>query len=225
MKPTIILPLAVLLLVELPFAADAEVVELRPALVEKDGVVGIEYRSGGTLVGRSTEAAPAGVELLLPGGKAAPVQFRTKTEHERIIELGPVKSWHADAALAHRSEGACTRRTHPGSDRRCRAAVRGDLSARSCPGRPVRFVFRPWLRLEAMGQRPATRAHSVLVELRLLVAAQGNPSPSGPDRPGPRGAAIDARLGVVREHGVLRLEPGRATASALPDATHSPIPR
>ena len=37
-----------------------EVVELRPALVEKDGVAGIEYRSGGSLVGRSPDGAPAG---------------------------------------------------------------------------------------------------------------------------------------------------------------------
>jgi uncharacterized protein (DUF736 family) len=65
--------------------------ELRPVLVEKDGVVGIEYRCGDTLVGRSTEAAPAGVELLLPGAGPVPVRFSTKTQRDGVIELGPVK--------------------------------------------------------------------------------------------------------------------------------------
>lgn len=69
----------------------AEVVPVRVVLVEKGGVVGVEYHSGDRLVGRSTDAAPAGVELLLPGAKVAPVQFRTKTEREGVIELGPVK--------------------------------------------------------------------------------------------------------------------------------------
>src|SRR5262249_39787436 len=78
----------------------AAVVDLQPALVEKDGVVRVEYRSGKALVGRSTDAAPAGVELLLPGAKAVPVDFRAKTEREGILELGPVKigtltlTWH-----------------------------------------------------------------------------------------------------------------------------------
>ena len=69
----------------------ADVVKLRPALVDKDGVVGVEYRSGDAIIARSTDAAPAGVELLLPGAKAAPVQFRTKTERDGVLELGPVK--------------------------------------------------------------------------------------------------------------------------------------
>jgi hypothetical protein len=68
----------------------AHIVGLRAVLVENDGVAGIEYRSGETLVGRSTEAAPAGLELLLPGAKSMPVQFRTKTQREGVIELGPV---------------------------------------------------------------------------------------------------------------------------------------
>lgn len=71
------------------FAAQPGGVELRAVAVERDGVIGIEYRSGDTLVGRSTVAAPAGVELLLPGAKPAPVQFRTKTVREGAIELGP----------------------------------------------------------------------------------------------------------------------------------------
>jgi hypothetical protein len=69
----------------------AEVVPIRAALVEKEGTVGIDYRSGETLVARSTDAAPAGVELLLPGAKAAPVRFGTRTERDGVVELGPVK--------------------------------------------------------------------------------------------------------------------------------------
>jgi hypothetical protein len=73
------------------FAARAEVVELRPVFVEKDGVVGVEYWSGKARVGRSTDAAPAGVELLLPGAKVVPVAFRGKSEREGVFALGPVK--------------------------------------------------------------------------------------------------------------------------------------
>lgn len=72
-------------------AARAEVIEVRPVLVEKDGVVGVEYRSGDEQVGRSTDAAPAGVELLLPGSAALPVQFRNSTKREGVLELGPTK--------------------------------------------------------------------------------------------------------------------------------------
>ncbi|MSO24157.1 MAG: hypothetical protein EXQ58_13130 [Acidobacteria bacterium] len=71
--------------------AYAEVITIRSALVEKAGVVGVEYRSGDSLVGRSTDAAPAGVELLLPGAPATPVQFRTKTKRGGVLQIGPVK--------------------------------------------------------------------------------------------------------------------------------------
>ena len=71
-------------------AAQAEVIELRPLFTEKGGVVGVEYRSDGALVGRSTDAAPAGVELLLPGEPATPVKFHTKTERDGTVTLGPV---------------------------------------------------------------------------------------------------------------------------------------
>ena len=84
-----LLKLAALLLSAL--AARSEVVEIRPALVEADGGIGIEYRSAGMLVGRATESAPAGVEILLPGGRSAPVQFRTKNLRRGVIELGPAK--------------------------------------------------------------------------------------------------------------------------------------
>jgi hypothetical protein len=73
------------------FAARAEVVELRPVLVEKDGVVGVEYWSGTARIVRSTDAVPAGVELLLPGAKAVPVVFRKKSKREGVLELGPIK--------------------------------------------------------------------------------------------------------------------------------------
>src|SRR5437016_448399 len=69
----------------------AEVIELRPTFVDKGRIIGVEFRSGDALVGRSTEAAPAGVELLLPGAPAVPVQFRTKTERDGAFHLGPVK--------------------------------------------------------------------------------------------------------------------------------------
>src|ERR1035437_4859837 len=59
-----LLTLAVLLSSDL--AAWAEVVAIRPALIETAGGISVEYRSGSTLIGRSTEAAPVGVEILLP---------------------------------------------------------------------------------------------------------------------------------------------------------------
>jgi len=72
-------------------ATHAEGVELRAAATENGGIIGIEYRSGDTLVARSVETAPAGVELLLPGAKPAPVHFRTMTREDGLIELGPAK--------------------------------------------------------------------------------------------------------------------------------------
>jgi hypothetical protein len=75
----------------LSVAAHAQVIELRPALIEKAGVQGVEYRSGDAVVARSTDAAPAGVELLLPGATAVPVQFRTKAMIDGVLELGPAK--------------------------------------------------------------------------------------------------------------------------------------
>ena len=44
----------------------------------------------------------------------------------------------------------------------------------------------------------------------------------GPTGPDPVGVAIDARLGVVRENGVLRLESGRVTQPAIPGSGQSP---
>lgn len=72
-------------------AARAESAPLRFVLIERDGGVGVEYRSSDTLVGRSTAAAPAGVELLLPGAEASPVDFRAHTDGDGVSVLGPVK--------------------------------------------------------------------------------------------------------------------------------------
>lgn len=69
----------------------AGTIEIRPVLVKNDGVIAVEYRCGERLVGRATEAAPAGVELLLPGAKTVAVTFRTATERDGVVELGPTK--------------------------------------------------------------------------------------------------------------------------------------
>ena len=79
------------LLSNAPAARGAETVEIRPVLVEKLGFIGVEYRSAGTLIGRVPEAAPPGVEILLPGSKPMPVQFRSKTVRRGAIELGPAR--------------------------------------------------------------------------------------------------------------------------------------
>lgn len=71
--------------------ATADVVEVRPAFVERDGGVGIEYRSGEILVGRSTDAAPAGVELTLPGVPAVPLEFRRRSRSDGGVELEPIQ--------------------------------------------------------------------------------------------------------------------------------------
>jgi hypothetical protein len=72
-------------------AAQAEIAEIRPALIKKDGVIRVEYRSAGTLIGRASEAAPAGVEILLPGTKSVPVRFHDKKVRRGVIELGPAQ--------------------------------------------------------------------------------------------------------------------------------------
>ncbi|MBM3824920.1 MAG: hypothetical protein FJ404_18900 [Verrucomicrobia bacterium] len=74
-----------------PLVVRADVVEIRPLVSEREGIQRIEYRSGENLVGRSTEDAPAGVELKFPGADWKPVRFHAKTEREGVIELGPEK--------------------------------------------------------------------------------------------------------------------------------------
>ena len=71
--------------------AQSEVVELHPTVVEKSGVIGVEYWSGKTLVACSTKAAPAGIELKFPDAEWEPVQFHARAERNGIIELGPEK--------------------------------------------------------------------------------------------------------------------------------------
>jgi hypothetical protein len=69
----------------------AACLELRAKLGESNGVSRVEYWSGSTVVGRSTEASPAGVELRLPDTQTVPVQFRTSKRHDNEIELGPAR--------------------------------------------------------------------------------------------------------------------------------------
>ena len=88
MRPALTL-LAALLLA--PLAAHADIIEVRPVVGEKDGIQRIEYRSGETLIARSAETAPAGVELKFPGSEWKPVRFHAKTVRDGAIELGPEK--------------------------------------------------------------------------------------------------------------------------------------
>ena len=77
-----------------PWILLAETATIRAVTVEKDGAIGVEYRSADLLVGRSSEAAPAGVELLVPDGqgtKSEPVRFHAKSAQGNVLELGPEK--------------------------------------------------------------------------------------------------------------------------------------
>ena len=69
----------------------AQVVEIRPVVLEQDGGQHVEYWSGNLRVGRSTETAPAGVQLKLPGAEWAPVRFRPQAELDGAVELGRAK--------------------------------------------------------------------------------------------------------------------------------------
>lgn len=73
------------------FTGHAADTELRAVATETNGVVGIEYCSGSRRILGVSASAPAGVELLLPGSKAAPVEFHTRTGRAGVIELGPTK--------------------------------------------------------------------------------------------------------------------------------------
>jgi len=64
---------------------------LRPVVGESGGFSTIEYWSGASPIGRSTPAAPAGVELRLPGANPVPVHFPTNTPRDRRLDLGPAK--------------------------------------------------------------------------------------------------------------------------------------
>lgn len=74
-----------------PLAARAGVTEVRPVVTVRDGVQRIEYRSGDTLVARSADTAPAGVELKFPGADWVPVTFHRPALHNGVIEVGPEK--------------------------------------------------------------------------------------------------------------------------------------
>jgi hypothetical protein len=66
-------------------------IKLHPVFGETNGVVTVQYRSGNTPVFAPPGSAPAGVELLLPGGKVAPVEFRARTRRDGTVELGPAR--------------------------------------------------------------------------------------------------------------------------------------
>ena len=100
--------------------SQAAEVELRAALIEKQGAIGIEYRSGDLLVGHSTDAAPAGVEILLPGAKAAPVLFHAKTWRHGGNRIGPGPNRRADLAAEDRAKDAFAGGTNAGSAARMR---------------------------------------------------------------------------------------------------------
>jgi len=91
----LLLPLAVASILFVTPATRADVVEIRPVVVREgdpaSSAIGIEYRSGDTLIARSTPAAPAGVALKLPGGEWQPVSFHTQAEQGKAIVLGPEK--------------------------------------------------------------------------------------------------------------------------------------
>jgi hypothetical protein len=72
-------------------AAAAQGVELRLVCQVTNGQQKVEYWSGDIQVGRSTDDAPAGVQLKQPGSEWAPVHFQTKAEQDGLIELGPTK--------------------------------------------------------------------------------------------------------------------------------------
>ena len=83
------------------YQCGGEVVDLRPAIVLRGGVVGVEYRSGETVVGRSTESVPAGVELTARRRAAVPVEFRSGSDRDGGLEFGPLKVGGTDTAVAH----------------------------------------------------------------------------------------------------------------------------
>jgi hypothetical protein len=64
---------------------------LEPRFAKFAGTWTVAYHSGETLVGRSTDEAPAGVQLLLPGIQAAPVIFKTRSIKKSVDELGPTR--------------------------------------------------------------------------------------------------------------------------------------
>lgn len=72
-------------------AARAAAVELRPVLSAKEGVHRVEYRVGDVTIVRPTEAAPAGVEIRIPGGGWEPVRFRSRSETDAGMELSQAK--------------------------------------------------------------------------------------------------------------------------------------
>lgn len=79
------------LFVAAPRSTAADAIDLRPALIDASGSPRIEYLFGNRPVTRTTDAAPTGVELKLPGGEWTPVRFPSSTERGGRIEFGPAR--------------------------------------------------------------------------------------------------------------------------------------
>lgn len=69
----------------------AEEVSIQPRVLEQGRGLQVEYGSGDTLVARSSEDGPAGVQLKVPGGEWAPVWFRGSSDSNGVVELGPTR--------------------------------------------------------------------------------------------------------------------------------------
>jgi hypothetical protein len=73
----------------LPGFGAVPAVDWKPVLSQRDGSFHVDYASESLVVARSTEMAPAGVEVRGPGSTPTPLVFRTATERDGVIELGP----------------------------------------------------------------------------------------------------------------------------------------
>lgn len=63
--------------------------EVAPVVSEANGVWRVDYRSGTETLARSTDAAPAGVEVRFPGGIWEPLKFGSARNRESAWDLGP----------------------------------------------------------------------------------------------------------------------------------------
>jgi hypothetical protein len=75
---------------ELPPTTDADAT-VRPVVRDVQGGPCIEYWSGEAPISRVTDAAPAGVELKMPGSNWSPLRFQQVSQRDGVIECGPEK--------------------------------------------------------------------------------------------------------------------------------------
>jgi len=73
----------------LAMGARGESLEVRPVRVSREGLNGIEYRSGDQTIGGWHAGAPVGVRLKFPGRDWEPVRFGAVSGDERHLDLGP----------------------------------------------------------------------------------------------------------------------------------------